>query len=204
MIPSPPVDNAGGFFTYQYSNNTDTHKGRLHVRPFDPTTGNYTTVVPSGETNIQGTFSAFAAVLGALYPTSWVFNMKAVYQMAGTKATQVFGLTLPAAVTATGTGTYTTTLERATQETYNFTSNRGARCKVILLGRPQALEQNGPIVVTPTYGGAPLQAIVTFMSGASGATPTHGAVARDGSLCLPSAKLTITINRRLRRHYHFD
>jgi hypothetical protein len=201
-IPTPPADKSGGYIIGQYSNGTDTHKYRFHVRTFDPATGNYPS--PWGaEATIQQTWTAFTTKFLPFYSNAWTFVMKAVYQISSGDPVEVYGLPAPAALVGTGTNNPTAGEGRAFQLNYNFTSNGGGRMRVVMLGRADLLANFATGTVTPTTGGnASDQALVAYLSGVSGGNATTGVCAHDGHLVLPAAHTTWTVNRRLRRAYH--
>lgn len=216
-IPQAPVDNSGGFMLVQYSNGTDVHRMRLHVLPFSrsefvisgtPETYGaddghhsyaYSPHTPAGaEMGINDTFAAICNLLKPYYTNAWTFTLAALYQNVGNVLGEVFPTPTPTAVTGTSVSALLTTQSRAMERMFNFKTALGGKARLALLG-PYGYGTDSPTTVTGSSGGsASDQALVAYLSGNNTAIVGH-----DGQKLSNSARVTSTLNKRLRRKYNF-
>lgn len=199
-IPTPPVDNSGGYMVIKYSNGTDTHRMRVHVRPMNPD-GTFSAPSATSNPSVGAEFSAFVALLQPFFPTNWTFSLDAVYTIgAGGVPQQLFGFTPPAQVNGTSTQAQPVDQNRAVESIMNFKDGYGGRARIILIGLSlYQLANAAPSVKGGSPTGDPWQKIVDYVSTAS----KSNIVSRNGHVLQSPAHLTFTVNRRLRRHYGF-
>ena len=78
----PPLDLSGGYFVAEYSNGVYTHRKRLHVLPFNPSTLLYISA-PGSEAGVGATATAFFNEWKVFYTSAWTISLLSVWQNVG-------------------------------------------------------------------------------------------------------------------------
>lgn len=183
-----------------YTNGTDTHRMRQHVRAFDAT-GTYLAPGAGTPTTVMADFTGLATKLAALYPATWTFSLTSLFQNNGDGTfTEIFGWTAPAPIVGTEAGGSYTDQDRALEAIFNFRDGHGGRARCVLI----ATGFVGPVSIPLTVGGAgagtaPQQLVDYLTNPVKTNIVSHG-----GHQSQSPARVTVSINRRLRRHYGFS
>lgn len=199
-IPSPPLDNSGGYMVLKYTNGTDVHRMRVHVRPFG-SDGTFTAPSASGNATVMAEFTAYANMLKAFFHTSWTFSLDAIYQRnADNTFTELFGWASPATVAGTNTNALASDQIRALMAQFNFRDGFGGRARIVLIGQT-AITNVGQAagIVGGNPAGDMFAKLVDYLSTA---TKTN-IVSHNGHVLQNNPHITYAVNRRLRRHYGF-
>lgn len=198
-IPSPPSDNSGGYLIGQYTNGTDTHRYRLHVRAFDAT-GTYATPGAGTPTTVQLDWTGITTKMAAFYSNAWTFSMVSLFQNNGDGTfTEVFGWTPPTPIVGVSATGSQNDQSRATELIFNFKDGHGGRGRLTLIAYGGASAQAVPGIITGASGGTTSQQIVDYLT-----NPVKtNIVSHAGHQYQSPARATFSVNRRLRRHYGF-
>lgn len=198
-IPSPPDDNSGGYFIATYTNGTDTHHTRQHVRAFDAT-GTYTTPGAGTPTTVMADFTGFMTKFMALYNNAWTATLTSLFQNAGAGVfTEIFGWVAPAVVTGTGANPTPNDQTRAGEMIFNFRDGHGGRGRCILVGAGANSINLAPQPVSGASAGNVSQQLVDYLT-----NPVKTNIVSHGGHQFQSpARLTEVVNKRLRRHYGY-
>lgn len=198
-IPAPPGDNSGGYLIGQYTNGTDTHRYRLHVRAFD-STGLYATPGAGTPTTVQADWTGLSTIMATFYNTSWTFTMVSLFQNNGDGTfTEVFGWTPPTPIVGSGATATGTDQTRATFLILNFKDGHGGKGRLTLIAYGGAVASTAPVIVAGASSGTGSQKLVDYLS-----NPVKtNIVSHAGHQYQSPARGTFGVNRRLRRHYGF-
>lgn len=198
-IPSPPADNSGGYFIGQYTNGSDTHRYRYHVRAFD-STGTYLTPGAGTPTTVMADFTGEATNRALQYNSAWVFSMVGLFQnnMDGT-FTELFGWTAPATVAGSGATATATDQGRAAEAIFNFKDGHGGRGRACLIAIGGLSVGQIPQTLGGSSSGSASQKLIDYLT-----NPVKTNIISHGGHQFQSPSHFTTIyNRRLRRHYGF-
>lgn len=198
-IPSPPADTSGGYFIATYTNGTDVHHTRQHVRAFD-SSGNYSSPGAGTPTSVMADFTGFATKFMAHYNNAWTMTLTSIFQNNGDGTfTELFGWTSPAVVTGTNAGATPADQTRAGEGILNFRDGHGGRARCILIGSPVFNLSTPPQPVSGAGAGNITQQLVDYLT-----NPVKtNIVSHAGHQSQSPARLTNCVNRRLRRHYGY-
>lgn len=200
-FPVPPADNSGGYMISTYTNGTDTHHQRMHLRPFD-NTATFTSPPAAGNPTVMAEWSAYLALLKLNALNSWTFTLTAIFKNNGDGTfTELFGWSPPAPVVGTVVGSTPNDQTRAMQDSFNFRDGFGGRARLILIAQDTSLESAAPSVVAGAPAGTSQQKLVDYLTNQS---PVKSNIVSHGGHALQSpARLVTVVNRRLRRHYGY-
>lgn len=200
-FPTPPPDNSGGYMVTRYTNGTDTHRMRNHLRPFDAT-ATFSPATGSPNTTVMAEWTAWMAFIKVFYPSSWTFTLDAIFQRdSGAQTfTELFGWTAPTPIVGTSGATPNEGLQyRASEIILNLKDGFGGRGRIVLIN-PAGID---PMTSPTTDGGSPtgsaIQKIVDYVSTAS----KSNIVSHNGHLMASPSHTTYGVNRRLRRRYGY-
>lgn len=193
-IPTPPLDNSGGYMVVKYSNGSITHRLRVHLAPFNAdATGTYSGGSPPAEGNVAATFTAFVAKLLAYYNTTWTFSLDAVYRNVAGVIGEIFTITAPATQAGTlNAGAFPNPLTE-TFVCQNWKTSGGGRARIFLI-TPSGWTYSVALNVVPNAGGNADQVLAAYM--VSAATGVRG---HDGNVLAGNMRKTLGVNKRIRR-----
>lgn len=199
-IPTPPVDNSGGFFVLKYSNGARTHTARLHVQPFGanlpgagPTDDTFNPTDPGTTVDVHTEAANYMAFLQPFLSTAWSIAHYETWQVVGGVATLYPAAPLAGTVLGTN-ATAEAVAQEAEEVIFNFRTNRGNRARLVILESSVAGIGIASQVAANSAGDL-FQKMVAYTTGTATRICGH-----DGGLFLPPARVTYTLNRRLRRH----
>lgn len=198
-IPSPPPDNSGGYIITTYTNGTDTHKSRMHVKAFGGD-GTYLTPGAGTPTTVQADWTGLFTQVAAFYNNAWQFTLTSLFlnNMDGT-FTEQFGWTVPTVIAGSGANPTATDQSRAQEEIFNFKDGHGGRGRLILIATGAQSAVQVPSLVGGSPTGTTAQKIVDYLT-----NPVKtNMVSRNGHQYQSPARFTVAINKRLRRHYGY-
>lgn len=198
-IPSPPVDSSGGYFIATYTNGTDTHRTRQHVRAFDGS-ANYVAPGAGTPTSVLTDFTGFAGKFMALFNSAWSMTLTSIFTNNGDGTfTELFGWTQPAAVAGTFASATPNDQTRASELIFNFRDGHGGRGRCILIGSGGNPALAVPQIVGGASGGNVSQQLIDYLT-----NPVKtNIVSHAGHQYQSPARVTEVINKRLRRHYGY-
>lgn len=192
---------ANGILTFAAQNGAATHRTRLHTSSFDVGTGVYDVqdAIAAGKLNFAGDADIYATA------TAWLAVMKGVYTAAwqcsfvdarhrnqdGSYAYVSTGTVAP--VAGTSGGPIVDVSDLANQASINLHDLQGHLAKITLLGVDVWSAVPG---ITSGVGGSPYDALVAFLLSAN-----HPIVSRHNQGLTGTARVTYTLNRRMRRKY---
>lgn len=201
----PPPDLSGGYVVLKYTNGTDTHRQRLHVRAFTQGTGGssnvYTYTTPnsgtSPETTVDASVAAYLQFVKVFYNSTWTWTLDSLFKRTGT-AVFVQQFPIPTVSAVAGTGTVEVTgLQRATEMIFNMRTSGGRRNRYVFV----AVSQQNPAIpnyVNANPSGNDSEKLIAYVTGNA-----TGIVCHDNTLPVAPSHRTFPYNRRLRRHYGY-
>ena len=202
-FPTPPPDLSGGFMTLIYSDNTDSHRIRIHVPPFNAAitgAGNdrtYSPVPAATEHTLAATFTGFSSVWSNFFNNAWTIQPLNLFQMQSGVPVELFPAPTFAAVTGAGASA-TTGIARAIEVLFAGKTTFGHAMRITLIGAG-GYSADVPTSVTGNAAGTPEQKMIAYLAGVNTAIVGH-----DGFPWASNpARRLLPINRRLRRHYGF-
>lgn len=191
-------DLSGGFMIITATNGQYTHRHKLHLWPFDPSTLNYAANFPgpagSGfDTTPTATASAYMPLLALCYPTGYTLSMSRLVHLSNNVFSDVT-FTAPSTVAGAG-GTAAVSNPPDCQTTLSFKDTARNRARIVILHDqhwypkpPEIYDGSG----TSAYG-----QIVKMIT-----TQSH-VVSEKGLPLVAPATAHYALNRRLRRHYSY-
>lgn len=198
-IPTPPPDLSGGYMITKYTNGTDTHRNRVHVRPFG-SDGTFTSPSATGNPTVMAEWTAFMGFFGKVWNGAWTLTLDSIWKnnLDGT-FTELFGWASPASVAGTGTVATPNDQDRATQKTMTFHDGVGTRMRLIQIGIEGTNAIDIPFFIGGNPAGSDDAKLVDYLSTAS----KSNIVSRSGHVVQSPAHVVYCVNRRLRRHYGY-
>lgn len=195
-IPASPSDKSGGYILFEFTNGSQLHKHKVHVDPFDASTGLYTS--PGGaELSPHDTAAAYLQAIKALYNTSWSLFAQEVWRRSGTPSVfTIDGHSLPAGISGIGT-------PGAGQPEYvpfqltliMSTSIPNEKLRLIYLGQDQVGIGSTAFSSTGSGGAvAELDTITAYLLSTACMVRAH-----NGDKPRGAARITRCLNHRLRR-----
>lgn len=200
-IPTPPPDLSGGYMITTYTNGTDTHRQRFHLRPFTPAAA-FVSPFDTVHATVPAEWTALYNLIKALTFSNWTFSLTSIFLNNGDGTfTELFGWTPPTPIAGTVAGSSGTDQARAMEQIFNFRDGFGGRMRVIMVGQVVAINGAVPQVISGAPAGTNNQQLVDYLTNQS---PVKSNVVSHGGHALQSpARETFCVNRRLRRHYGF-
>lgn len=199
----PPLDLSGGYVVLSYSNGTDTHRQRFHLRAFTQGEGTnvYTYTTPnsggSPETTVDATLAAYLEFVKVFYNSTWTWRLDSLWKRTGANDfTQQFPVPTLAPVAGTGT-VEVTGIQRCQETILNFRTAAGRRMRMVYVAEQQN-EVTTPVFYGANSSGNNTEKLIAYLVG-----NVTGIVAHDNSQPVAPAHITFPYNRRLRRHYGY-
>lgn len=199
-IPTPPADNSGGYMIVTWSNGTDSHRQRLHLRPFD-NTATFSPAPPGPSATVMAEFTALYTKMAPQYFTQWTAILTSIFKNNGDGTfTELFGWTPPAPIAGTAAGSTANDQSRAAMNILNFKDGFGGRARLNIIAQGPVVS-TVPQVVSGAPAGSALQQLVDYLTNQS---PVKSNVVSHGGHALASpVHETFCVNKRLRRHYGY-
>ena len=196
-VPTPPLDNSGGYIVIKVQGGGQTHRMRFHVEPFtNDNLGTYNVTTGGREANVQATAGNIMKALAWAWPATWTLSLDAVFWKNAGVISQLFTVTAPAAQAGTGTGSV-----GLTEEFFccNYRTQGGSRARYFMFAIIGWAYQD-----STTFAASNANTITIMVSYFTGGTPTGfttttRVVGHDGTLLVAPAHVTYGVNKKLRR-----